>query len=496
MRAWSDSKSRSAASAASIVRRASASSSVSAGQFPASTVTRMSGPSPRLGERPCIRLSPPSRRVARAMLCQSACDKREGWQWPRMPPGWARRTRRSSCSSARPATFPSASSSPGLYHLCTAGFIPGCRIIGVSLDEIDADGFRTIARDGARPVLRTQGEGGRLARLRRDARLRAALRRRRAAEGGRRTRRAVARQREPPPPLSERPAECGALPAVQLACRGGPGRALPHHHGKALRHRPRERGLAERPAARGLLPRTRFSASITSSARRRRRTSSRSASPTACSSRSGTATSSTTCRSTCRRRWRSASAPPSTRRSAPFATWWSRTSSRSSPSWRWSRRPRSSRAPISEEKNKVFRSMLPLDPKDVVRGQYTGYRERARRRPGIRHRDLHRAEMLDRQLALGRRAVLPAHRQAHGGRPAHHLDRLPRAAEEHVSGRLGRRRAGAGSPDLRSRRRVEDVALLLRQAARPRHAARQAEPAVRHARHRAASARCWRPTSG
>jgi glucose-6-phosphate 1-dehydrogenase len=31
-------------------------------------------------------------------------------------------------------------------------------------------------------------------------------------------------------------------------------------------------------------------------------------------------------------------------------------------------------APISEEKNKVFRSMLPLDPRHVVRGQYTGYR--------------------------------------------------------------------------------------------------------------------------
>jgi glucose-6-phosphate 1-dehydrogenase len=31
-------------------------------------------------------------------------------------------------------------------------------------------------------------------------------------------------------------------------------------------------------------------------------------------------------------------------------------------------------APISEEKNKVFRSMLPLDPAHVVRGQYTGYR--------------------------------------------------------------------------------------------------------------------------
>jgi glucose-6-phosphate 1-dehydrogenase len=30
--------------------------------------------------------------------------------------------------------------------------------------------------------------------------------------------------------------------------------------------------------------------------------------------------------------------------------------------------------PISEEKNKVFRSMPPIDPKEVVRGQYTGYR--------------------------------------------------------------------------------------------------------------------------
>ena len=30
--------------------------------------------------------------------------------------------------------------------------------------------------------------------------------------------------------------------------------------------------------------------------------------------------------------------------------------------------------PISEEKNKVFRSMVPVDPKDVVRGQYAGYR--------------------------------------------------------------------------------------------------------------------------
>jgi glucose-6-phosphate 1-dehydrogenase len=35
---------------------------------------------------------------------------------------------------------------PGLFHLATAGFIPGCRIIGVSLDNLDAEGFRKLAR--------------------------------------------------------------------------------------------------------------------------------------------------------------------------------------------------------------------------------------------------------------------------------------------------------------------------------------------------------------
>ena len=35
---------------------------------------------------------------------------------------------------------------PGLFHLTSAGFIPGCRIIGVSLDELDAEGFRRLAR--------------------------------------------------------------------------------------------------------------------------------------------------------------------------------------------------------------------------------------------------------------------------------------------------------------------------------------------------------------
>ena len=36
-------------------------------------------------------------------------------------------------------------------------------------------------------------------------------------------------------------------------------------------------------------------------------------------------------------------------------------------------------ASISEEKNKVFRSLLPIEPNDVVRGQYSGYRDE----PGV-----------------------------------------------------------------------------------------------------------------
>src|SRR5271166_5596653 len=36
---------------------------------------------------------------------------------------------------------------PGLFHLVSTGFIPGCRIIGVSLEDMDAEGFRKLARE-------------------------------------------------------------------------------------------------------------------------------------------------------------------------------------------------------------------------------------------------------------------------------------------------------------------------------------------------------------
>ena len=39
---------------------------------------------------------------------------------------------------------------PGLLHLARAGFIPGCRVIGVSLDDFSADRFRQLAHDAVK----------------------------------------------------------------------------------------------------------------------------------------------------------------------------------------------------------------------------------------------------------------------------------------------------------------------------------------------------------
>src|ERR1700739_5025365 len=35
---------------------------------------------------------------------------------------------------------------PGLFRLTAIGFIPACRIIGVSLEDMDAEAFRKLAR--------------------------------------------------------------------------------------------------------------------------------------------------------------------------------------------------------------------------------------------------------------------------------------------------------------------------------------------------------------
>src|SRR5687768_14278968 len=36
---------------------------------------------------------------------------------------------------------------PGLLHLSRAGLLPECRIVGTSLDDIDTDHFRAIAKE-------------------------------------------------------------------------------------------------------------------------------------------------------------------------------------------------------------------------------------------------------------------------------------------------------------------------------------------------------------
>lgn len=48
---------------------------------------------------------------------------------------------------------------PGLLHLARAGFIPGCRIIGVSLDAMDASGFRQFAHDSVNEFSRVKAMG-------------------------------------------------------------------------------------------------------------------------------------------------------------------------------------------------------------------------------------------------------------------------------------------------------------------------------------------------
>ena len=93
--------------------------------------------------------------------------------------------------------------------------------------------------------------------------------------------------------------------------------------------------------------------------------------------------------------------------------------------------------PISEEKNKVFRSMLPVKPADVVRGQYTGYRQEEGVAPDS---DTETFIALKCHIDNWRWAGVPflsSDRQAHGGGPANHLDRVSRTTEEHVSAGIG-----------------------------------------------------------
>ena len=143
-----------------------------------------------------------------------------------------------------------------------------------------------------------------------------------------------------------------------------------------------------------------------------------------------------------RRRDASASrgAASSTSRPACCATSSRTTCSRCCRWSRWSRRPPSSADDIRDEKLKVLRSLRPMPgprsiERDVVLGQYRGYRDEPGVAPDSRDADLRRDARVRRQLALAGRAVLPARGQE--ARQARHrgLDPHARRSRSRLFGR-------------------------------------------------------------
>ena len=117
---------------------------------------------------------------------------------------------------------------------------------------------------------------------------------------------------------------------------------------------------------------------------------------------------------------------------------------------------------LQAAREKVISSFRPLDPSEIVLGQFDGYREVPGVAPGyLGH--VRRGPPLDRQLPLARRAVLPAHRQAAGRLRAagqHHLARADRPARREAA--VGRQRAG-----VLPRRQRPDRPVATGQEARP-----------------------------
>ena len=169
-------------------------------------------------------------------------------------------------------------------------------------------------------------------------------------------------------------------------------------------------------------PRSGPSASTIISARRRSRTCSRCASPIRCSSRCGMRPTSTMSRSPSPRPSGSRAAATITTAPARCATWSRTTCCSCSRWWRWSRRPTSTRPRCATRRSRCC-ARCARSADDVASTRHRPvWRGRGRRRagPGLcrgarprsRHRDLRRAQGACRQLALGGRALLPAHRQA------------------------------------------------------------------------------------
>ena len=99
---------------------------------------------------------------------------------------------------------------------------------------------------------------------------------------------------------------------------------------------------------------------------------------------------------------------------------------------------------LHSEKLDVFKAMRPLAPRDLVRGQFAGYRDEPGVGEGLRRRDLLRPAARHRLLALGRGAVVPALRQV----PARDGDRDRRRAQAAAAAALRRLLAGTRPGEL------------------------------------------------
>jgi hypothetical protein len=217
---------------------------------------------------------------------------------------------------------------PAVYDLANRGLLPpGFALVGFARRDWARPGLRAgrarlgqgarahaVPRGGLAPARR--GLPVRARRLRRRRRVRHPARRSRSST---RSAAPAATTRSTCPSRRRRSRDVSAAQAHGLADPDGrPWRrvVVEKPFGHDLRVGPR----AERARRRGVPARSRCSGSTTTSARRRSRTSWRCASPTSCSSRSGTPTTSTTCRSRWPRTSASAAGPATTTASAPPAT--------------------------------------------------------------------------------------------------------------------------------------------------------------------------------
>ena len=299
---------------------------------------------------------------------------------------------------------------PGLFRLSGIGFIPGCRIIGVSLEDMDAEAFRKVARSAldefsTRKV--TDGDWKQFSECLDYVPLKAGPPALRAAVD--KAEKSIGGESRRLHYLSVPPS--AALSAVRMLAEAGLVEGSLHHHGETVRHGPEERGGAEREIARGVrrvadLPHRSFPGQG------------------GCAEHSGV----------------------SLRQRAVRADM--------EPQFHRSRADRRAGDPGPGQARLLLRGhgrvsrhggdpSLP-DPRvhrhggaDVARarahqrGEEQGVSQpgpdsaggrgaraisrlppRGGHRPGVRYRDVHRAQVHHRQLALGRRAVLPAHRQA------------------------------------------------------------------------------------